>query len=133
MIECSFPVVSTRYINISSPDYSLSASVLGKLYVYSYAYVVLGFVPISKLQDNCRISNVVWVSRHSPFRPTVFSKFSEIHDAMIYGFHLHWTYFYCVKCADSGHHFYDCGMDRHLWTCDRIKSCPFYDLSDMCE
>ncbi|KAK1351777.1 hypothetical protein POM88_054060 [Heracleum sosnowskyi] len=132
MVECPFPVISTRYINISSPDSSFSASVLGKLYVYSYAYIVLGSVSLSKLEDNCRISNVVWVSRHSPFRLTAFSKFSEIHNAMIYGFHLHWTYFYCVKCDNSAHYCNVRALDHHFWACERYGSCPFYDLSDMC-
>ncbi|KAL1802188.1 hypothetical protein ACET3Z_030835 [Daucus carota] len=132
MIECPSPVISRQYINITSTFSSFSAAVLGKSYVYSYAYVVLKYVPISRIEENCRISNVVWVSRQSPFRITASSKFSEIHDAMVYGFHFRWSYFYCANCDDGNH---DCSavhQDHHFWSCSFYGSCQFYDLSKKC-
>ncbi|KAK1371303.1 hypothetical protein POM88_037395 [Heracleum sosnowskyi] len=66
VIECPSPVISTRYINITSPNSSsFSASVLGKYYVYSYVYIVAGDLKISKIEYNCRISKQTWISRQS--------------------------------------------------------------------
>ncbi|KAL1834738.1 hypothetical protein ACET3Z_004389 [Daucus carota] len=116
MMECPSPVISTRYINITSPNSSFSSSVLGKYYVYSYAYIVVGYVDITEMEDNCRISKVAWVSRHSPFSKLskVFSNFSEIHDALVYGYDIPWSYFYCLKCHDGCD---TSSPDHHLWAC----------------
>ncbi|XP_017223160.1 rust resistance kinase Lr10 isoform X2 [Daucus carota subsp. sativus] len=116
MMECPSPVISTRYINITSPNSSFSSSVLGKYYVYSYAYIVVGYVDITEMEDNCRISKVAWVSRHSPFSKVskVFSNFSEIHDALVYGYDIPWSYFYCLKCHDGCD---TSSPDHHLWAC----------------
>ncbi|XP_074344656.1 rust resistance kinase Lr10-like isoform X2 [Apium graveolens] len=116
MMECPSPVISTRYINITSPNSSFSSSVLGKNYVYSYAYIVVGYVDISEMEDNCRISKVAWVSRQSPFSivSKVFSNFTEIHDALVYGFDIPWSYFYCLKCHDGCNTY---SLDHHLWVC----------------
>lgn len=117
MMECPSPVISTRYINITSPNSSFSSSVLGKYYVYSYAYIVVGYVDISEMEDNCRISKVAWVSRQSPLSEVgskVFSNLSKIHDALVYGFDIPWSYFYCSKCHDSCQ---TSSLDHHLWAC----------------
>ncbi|XP_074334198.1 rust resistance kinase Lr10-like isoform X2 [Apium graveolens] len=109
VIQCPSPVISARYINITSPgSTSFSASVLGKYYVYSYAYIVAGVLKISNIEYNCRISKQTWISRQSAlgdYLPIDSSKYdnivynlSEIHDAMVSGFDLHWAYFYCFKC-----------------------------------
>lgn len=142
MIECPFPVTSTGYINITSPNSSSSTWVFGRNLVYSYAYVVAGSLDISELEDGCRISKVAWVSLQSPnFK--VFSTFSEIHSAMVYGYELPWSYFYCLKCdaAVKGRGFCDYfELDHHRWSCrtDITEDCnPFhlssYNLSISCE
>ncbi|KAK1352170.1 hypothetical protein POM88_053674 [Heracleum sosnowskyi] len=100
VVECPSPVISTRYINITSPNSSSSAMVFGRHLVYSYAYVVARSLDIFELEDGCRISKVAWVALQSPFSK-VLDNFSEIHSAMVYGFELPWNYFYCLKCEAS--------------------------------
>ncbi|KAK1375364.1 hypothetical protein POM88_031557 [Heracleum sosnowskyi] len=126
MIECPSPVNSTRYINITSPTSSYSSSVLGKHYFYTYAYVVVGFISISEMKANCRISKEAWVSLRSPFRLTVSSNISTIHDAMVYGFDIPWSYFYCaLKCDATFTGKDSCdtlNLDHHLWACKNHDS-----------
>ncbi|KAL8116512.1 hypothetical protein AgCh_022865 [Apium graveolens] len=120
MIECPSPVISTRYINITSPNSSSSALVFGRKLVYSYAYVVTGSLDISELEDDCRINKVAWVSLRSPFSK-VFNNFSEIHSAMVYGFELPWSYFYCLKCEAAFNENFFCytyELDHRSWVCE---------------
>lgn len=140
IIECpSRPENSTRYINITSPSSSYSSSVLGKYYVYSYAYMVVGELSMWELEDNCRISKVAWVSLQSLNR-NVLSNYSGIHDAMVNGFDLPWSYFYCLKCGPhiddyDGFNGFDChayySLDYHHWECERAvsQSCSLWHLS----
>lgn len=109
MIDCPSRVISARYINITSlKSSSFSASIFGKYYVYSYTYIVVGSLRISEMKDNCRIREAAWVSIQSPFS-NVLSNISSIRDALVYGFELPWSYFYCLKCSSH--------TDHHLWAC----------------
>ncbi|KAL1829687.1 rust resistance kinase Lr10 isoform X1 [Daucus carota subsp. sativus] len=125
MIECPFPVNSTQYINVTSPNSSYSLSVFGKKYIYSYAYKVVGFLAIPEVKVNCRISNVAWVSLRSPFRRIFLSNKSLVHDAMVYGFEIPWSYFYCLKCdaTYSGKEACDAlNPDLRRWACKDFNS-----------
>ncbi|KAK1375377.1 hypothetical protein POM88_031570 [Heracleum sosnowskyi] len=121
MIDCPSRVISARYINITSPkSSSFSASIFGKYYVYSFTYIVVGSLRISEMKDNCRIREAAWVSIQSPFS-NVLSNISSIRDALVYGFELPWSYFYCLKCLvdHDGHAICNCSShtDHHLWAC----------------
>nr|XP_017234263.1 PREDICTED: rust resistance kinase Lr10-like [Daucus carota subsp. sativus] len=125
MIECPSPVTSNRYINTTSPTSSYTSSVFGKDYIYAYAYMVVGFIPISELKVNCRISKLAWVSLRAPSRPSISSNMSAIHDAMLYGFEIPWSYFYCLKCDAtlSGEDSCDTqNRDYHHWACKNYDS-----------
>ncbi|KAK1375380.1 hypothetical protein POM88_031573 [Heracleum sosnowskyi] len=134
MIECPSPVKSSRYINITSPNsYTFSASVMGKNYVYSYAYIVAGRLDMRDIEDNCRISKVTLVSTGFFCNDTFSYNMSEIHDALVYGFELPWNYFYCLNCEPelTGRGFCKAwGPDHHLWSCTIYgPSCNLYDSS----
>ncbi|XP_074340618.1 rust resistance kinase Lr10-like isoform X2 [Apium graveolens] len=130
-LDCSSPVISTRYINFTSPNSSFSSSVLGEYYVYSYAYVVVGDLFMSSIADNCRIRKIAWVLCTSPSNNMCYSpyndiyyNFFEIHDAMVRGFDIPWSYFYCLKCG----YCYTNDLDHHLWYCDPNEECTLYHI-----
>lgn len=135
-IECPSPVKSTRYMNITSPNsYTFSASVMGKNYVYSYAYIVAGKLDVAEIEDNCRINKVAWVSDSVPYWSSyVFSNMSEIHNALVYGFEFPWNYFYCLNCKAylTGTGYCDAWnmMDHHLWSCITFSDSPSCNLHD---
>ncbi|KAL8106289.1 hypothetical protein AgCh_029906 [Apium graveolens] len=134
-LDCSSPVISTRYINFTSPNSSFSSSVLGEYYVYSYSYVVVGDLFMPQMADNCRIRKIAWVLCTSPcnnmcYLPCndIYYNFFEIHDAMVRGFDLPWSYFYCLKCDYANDDIY-CDTyhrDHHLWYCRPFERCNLY-------
>lgn len=130
-IECPSPVISRRYLNVTSKFSSFSYKVLEKYYSYSYAYVVAGSLNISELEDNCRVSKIAWVSSQWPLTDHLLNKakpeFSEIHDGMVYGFDVAWEFLHCLKCDKSGASHCFVGYEPRAWICE--YSCNFHRLN----
>uniref|UniRef100_A0A175YFG1 Protein kinase domain-containing protein n=4 Tax=Daucus carota subsp. sativus TaxID=79200 RepID=A0A175YFG1_DAUCS len=149
-IDCPSPVNSIRYINITSLTSSYSASALGKYYVYSYSYIVAGDLSILELEYNCRINKQTLISEESALGSYLTSRLwnntaveynlSEIHNAMVYGFDLPWTYFYCLNCDEATNGTGECATfpdPPDLWACDAHRPCILshpssYHLSISC-
>ncbi|KAK1375379.1 hypothetical protein POM88_031572 [Heracleum sosnowskyi] len=75
-----------------------------------------GELNVRDIEDNCRINKVACVS--VPYWDYVFSNMSEIYDALVYGFELPWSYFYCLNCQDNGTDcIYTSNPDHRLWDC----------------
>lgn len=121
VIQCLSPALSKRYIAINSPLPTSTSVVLGKRYAYAYSYFFVGRLAISEIEDNCRISMVTWFSTQSPLsRNLRSSDFREIHDGIVFGFDVHWSYFSCLNCQLE---WSECIPQIHGWNCDVDNGC----------
>ncbi|XP_063938256.1 rust resistance kinase Lr10-like isoform X2 [Daucus carota subsp. sativus] len=93
-IDCPAPVgnSSTRYI----PTRPCSSSRVS-------SYVVVGYMNISEVENNCTIRKTTWVSSQWPNIDK--TSFLEISDDMAYGVELSFKYLSCLKCHDPRSHY----------------------------
>lgn len=144
-IECPSPIISSRYINITTSTTTKTAcnnndntsplelSSREKYFYYNYYYyVVAGYMTLLEVEDGCKVSKTTWVSSFNVTSNT--SNFSDIHDGMVYGFHISWADIFCRTCKSANCHvdpfnnYYGC----YHYNCS-VRHRNSYKVSIYCE
>lgn len=130
-IDCPSPVISPRYIDITTTTTTTTACTTTTTTTtnnnsyknsskerYVYYYVVVDYMRIQDVEDSCKVSMTTWVSSFNVTSNT--TKFAEIHDAMVNGFHISWGDVYCRTCKSE---------NCHAYPAENYYSCYHYNCS----